>query len=63
MKTITYKTQNVIGSGDVILTVLAERMTGKGEPGASTEGETPASGYTPVSIFFKGLYVAIYAKA
>jgi L-asparaginase len=50
MKNITYKTQNVIGKGDVILTLVA-RKTGK--PGIAE----------PAKIFFKGLYIAVYATA
>lgn len=52
MKNITYKTQNVIASGDVVLTVLADRKP----KDANAE-------WIPVKIYFKGLYVAIYAKA
>lgn len=52
MQNITYKTQNVIGNGDVILTLLADR-----KPAGSD------ADWQPVKMFFKGLYVAIYAKA
>jgi L-asparaginase len=51
MKNITYKTQNVIGSGDVILTLVADRSNGDG------------SEYKQVDMYFKGLYIAVYAKA
>jgi L-asparaginase len=51
MKNITYKTENVIGSGDVILTLIAEKKV----PG-EVQGE-------PVKMFFKGLYIAVYAKS
>jgi L-asparaginase len=51
MKNITYKTQNVIGSGDVILTLVADK---KAVDGTRRE---------PVKIFFRGLYIAVYAKA
>lgn len=53
MKNITYNTQNVIGSGDVVLTIMADRQ-------AKDAGNND---WTPVKIHFKGLYAAIYAKA
>ncbi|MEL6721617.1 MAG: asparaginase [Pseudomonadota bacterium] len=43
MQNITYKTQNVIGSGDVILTLITNSPRMK--------------------LFFKGLYLAVYAKS
>ncbi len=43
MQNITYKTQNVIGSGDVILTLVTSSPQ--------------------VKLFFKGLYLAVYAKS
>lgn len=49
MKNITHKTQNVIGNGEVILTLVAEKETGK------TREKVP--------IYFEGLYIAVYAKA
>lgn len=52
MQNITYKTQNVIGNGDVILTLLADCRP--------ADSDAP---WKPVNMFFKGLYVAIYAKA
>lgn len=52
MKNITYKTQNVIGNGDVILTLVSEKRTSPG----SVER-------VPVAAYFKGLYIAAYAKA
>ena len=51
MKNITYKTQNVIGNGDVILTLVADRRS------------TEVDDWQPVAIHFSGLYVAVYAKA
>jgi L-asparaginase len=51
MQNITYSTQNVIGNGDVILTVYADRqINGEGD-------------FIPTKIFFSGLYLAIYAKS
>lgn len=56
MQNITYKTQNVIGNGDVILTLVADRdVTGKSDDEQRL--------YKPVNIFFSGLYIAVYAKA
>lgn len=49
MKNITYKTQSVIGSGEVIMTLVAEKL----------EGEN----WMPAKIWFDGLYIAVYAKA
>lgn len=49
MKNITYKTQSVIGSGEVIMTLVAEKQ----------EGES----WGPAKIWFDGLYIAVYAKA
>ena len=43
MKNITHATQNVIGSGDVILTLVSESPD--------------------IKIYFRGLYIALYAKA
>jgi len=51
MKNITYKTQNVIGSGDVIITLVADKKLQDKDQ------------REPVKIFFKGLYIAVYAKA
>ena len=53
MKNITYNTQNVIGSGDVVLTIMADRQAKDAEN----------NDWTPVKMHFKGLYAAIYAKA
>ena len=43
MKNITHATQNVIGSGDVILTLVSESPD--------------------IKLYFRGLYIALYAKA
>ena len=43
MKNITHATQNVIGSGDVILTLVTESPD--------------------IKLYFRGLYIALYAKA
>lgn len=56
MKNITYKTQNVIGSGDVILTLVADRRSS-----ASAAPANPV--WEPIPIYFNGLYIAVYAKA
>lgn len=55
MKNITYKTQNVIGSGDVILTLLADKKV--------SDPEAARIRLEPIKIYFKGLYIAVYAKA
>lgn len=49
MKNITYKTQSVIGNGEVILTLVAEKLEG--------------GSWVPAKIWFDGLYIAVYAKA
>lgn len=51
MRNVTYKAQSVIGSGDVILTLVAERKPKQG------------GAYEPTPIFFRGLFAAIYAEA
>ena len=56
MKNITYKTQNVIGNGDVILTLIADKLLA-----GPDNREQPR--YEAVKIFFSGLYIAVYAKA
>ena len=56
MKNITYKTQNVIGNGDVILTLVADRSP-------AVDSAIVERCFEPVRIFFDGLYIAVYAKA
>lgn len=51
MQNITYKAQSVIGEGDVILTLVAQRA-----PHGSED-------FVPTEIEFRGLFAAVYAKA
>ena len=50
MHNVTHKTQNIIGNGDVSLTLIAERKP------------IDQDDYESASIFFRSLLIAIYAK-